>query len=488
MSVGLAPGLKEAVSRIAARAEEYRRLSRLADPSESSQHPAAFCAELLADLRAAAGEPAEALALAASAHPKLSLFHVLSAHLAREAGDFATVASHATAALALDQWDLYAQRMLLAASAGSLALETETDRWLRTRFCPRPFQVLETRTNGDASTCCSSWMPATIGNIYRQGAEEIWNSPAAREIRRSVLDGDFRYCSRMFCPKITSRALPRKDEMGPVGGLGRFEQRLARGPKRVLLSHDRSCNLSCPSCRTRVIVARKSEQERMAEVTESVLLPLMADARLVKITGSGDPFASNHFRQLMTRLDGAAFPDLKLEIQTNGLLLDRQSWAELRLDGRVDSIWVSIDAARRETYELVRRGGAFGKLLKSLVFISRMRRAGRFRFFELAFVVQWRNYREIPEAIALARRIGADSVSLQVIRNWGTFTLPEFQRHNIADPNHPEHAEFLQVLKDRRLLWPEVQLGNLAPLHAAALASKSSGNQRRSRSPGTGDL
>ncbi len=472
MKVELAPGLEEVVSRIAARAEEYRGLSRLADPSECSQHPAAFCAERLAELTGAGLEPAGALAAAVSAFPKLSLFHVLSAHHAREAGDLAAVAAHAGAALALDQWDLYAQRMRLAAAAGSVALETETDRWLRTRFCPRPFQVLETRTNGDASPCCSSWMPATIGNIYRQSAEEIWDSPAAREIRRSVLEGDFRYCSRMFCPKITSRALPGKDEIGPVGGLGRFEQRLSRGPKRVLLSHDRSCNLSCPSCRTRVIVARKSEQERMAEVTETVLLPLLADARLVKITGSGDPFASNHYRQLMTRLDGTAFPNLKLEIQTNGLLLDRQSWAELRLDGRVDSIWVSIDAARRETYELVRRGGAFRKLLKCLVFISRMRRDGRFRFFELAFVVQWRNYREIPEAIALARRIGADSISFQVIRNWGTFTLAEFQRQAIADPSHPEHGQFLQVLRDPRLLWPEVQLGNLAPLHAAALGGR----------------
>src|SRR6185295_18867756 len=91
-------------------------------------------------------------------------------------------------------------------------------------------------------------------------------------------------------------------------------------------------------------------------------------------------FASHHFRHLITKLDAPRFSKLRLRLQTNGLLLDEEAWTDLRLDGRVDSIWISIDAAHADTYERLRRGGSFERLLRNLDFVSRLRRERRFRF------------------------------------------------------------------------------------------------------------
>ena len=38
---------------------------------------------------------------------------------------------------------------------------------------------------------------------------DVWNSSGAQEIRRSILDGDYSYCSRTLCPMIANDNLPR---------------------------------------------------------------------------------------------------------------------------------------------------------------------------------------------------------------------------------------------------------------------------------------
>jgi hypothetical protein len=218
-----------------------------------------------------------------------------------------------------------------------------------------------------------------IGDYREQAPDAIWNSPAAREVRRSILDGDFRYCSRVLCPLIVDRRLPRREEVTNPRHKEIIERRrtyVPWRPRRVLMSQDRTCNLSCPSCRTAVFTARKDEQERLNALFDKTILPLLADARQVKMSGSGDPLASGHFRHVLKRLDRRDHPRLEVELQTNGLLLDRRAWEELGLEGLVGSVWVSIDAATPETYAVVRRGGELGRLLDNLAFLGRAARPG----------------------------------------------------------------------------------------------------------------
>ncbi len=238
------------------------------------------------------------------------------------------------------------------------------------------------------------------------------------------------------------------------------------------MSQDQSCNLSCPSCRTKLILARKNEQDRLNEIFEAVILPLLRDARQVKITGSGDPFASGHYRHVLKRLSRREFPQLRVQLQTNGVLLDRRAWQELGLDGLVESVWVSIDAARPETYAIVRRGGSFGKLLQNFEFLGALRRQGHIRHLRLDFVVQALNFREMPEAVDIARAFGFDRIHFQMIRNWGTFTVAEFDRHFIGSPDHPDYGEFLEVLRHPNLAWAGVDWSNVRQLYERAKAEQ----------------
>ena len=103
---------------------------------------------------------------------------------------------------------------------------------------------------------------------------------------------------------------------------------------------------------------------------------------------------------------------LRVDLQTNGLLM-ASSWDELQLDGLVDRVYVSIDATRAPTYEAVRRGGSFARLLDNLAFAAEKRRSGLINHVRLDFVVQTLNFREMPEAVELVQRFGFDGLKFQ---------------------------------------------------------------------------
>ena len=147
-------------------------------------------------------------------------------------------------------------------------------------------------------------------------------------------------------------------------------------------------------------------------------------------------------------------------------------WQELGLDGLVESVWVSIDAARPETYAIVRRGGSFGKLLQNFEFLGALRREGHVRHLRLDFVVQARNFREMSDAVDIARAFGFDRIHFQMIRNWGTFTVAEFDRRFIGSPDHPDYGEFLEVLRHPNLAWAGVDWSNVRQLYDRAKAEQ----------------
>src|SRR5208283_5759463 len=134
---------------------------------------------------------------------------------------------------------------------------------------------------------------------------------------------------------------------------GRLDELISH-PRQLILSHDQSCNLACPSCRTGYIVAKGEEQARLESVMENTILPLLKNAQYVNVTGSGDPFGSKHFRRLLKRITKEEFPKLKIDLHTNGQLFDERAWSDLGLEDFVRYVQISIDAANADTYKIVR--------------------------------------------------------------------------------------------------------------------------------------
>jgi MoaA/NifB/PqqE/SkfB family radical SAM enzyme len=345
-------------------------------------------------------------------------------------------------------------------SAGSSVSDTEA--YLQSHFCLEPFRTLETSPLGLAYVCCPSWLPKPIGDLYTN-PETLWTGQEAQAIRASIIDGSFKYCSRIHCSRITNRSLPRRDAPEVRAIVNEYATAPAPElyPRNVILSHDRSCNLSCPSCRPKLIVAGKAKQAELDSLIETTILPLLRRAETVKITGSGDPFGSNHFRRLIKRLNKQDFPRLVIDLHTNGQLWDERAWNELNLKGRVGAAHISIDAADPGIYAIVRRGGDFGRLLKNLAFVRALRQSGEIRHLTFSMVVQAMNFRQMPAFVRLGQEYAADHIVFEMIRKPLAFTKEEYEKVFIGSPAHPEHAELLDVLRAPELSLPSVEAGNI---------------------------
>jgi molybdenum cofactor biosynthesis enzyme MoaA len=401
--------------------------------------------------------------------------HVFKTMLARLYGFFGRQ-QNAPWLVASSHWierNIMVKRRQRRCAADASRANDDVEAYLQTHFCPNPFTTLETTHQGLAYVCCPIWLPTPIGRLDAD-PQELWAGPTAQKLRQSIADGSFRYCSRVHCPAITNRSLPARESPLAQDILKSFATTGGEipPPKRIILSHDKSCNLSCPSCRAMMVVADKARQAKLDSMIERVIVPLLRGAEQVTITGSGDPFGSNHFRNLIKRITNAGargsdeFPHLKIDLQTNGQLWDQRAWQELGLAGRVHYAQISIDAVTPDTYAFVRRGGSFERLLKNLEFVRELRRSGEIAYLEFSMVVQSRNFREIPAFIELGADYAADRVSFQMIRKRDIFSGDEHKEAFIGSPDHPDYEEFVALLRQRDWMTPrpggpEVQIGNV---------------------------
>lgn len=337
---------------------------------------------------------------------------------------------------------------------------------LQDRFCSKPFtelHVLERTTH----LCCASWLPTSAGDLSTANWDQVWNAEPAQAVRASIHDGSYRHCNKMACPAIQAGTLPTKEEavrQWPqlAALIAERETEMAQGPEEVNLAYDATCNLSCPSCRTEIIAADSAKRQRYAEMQERAILPMLRGARSVFITGSGDPFASKNFRQLMEQLTPGDYPDLRFRIMTNAMLLTPREWERFpALHARVQSLQISIDGASKHSHELLRRGARWEVMEENLRFAADLLAQGMVEALHLCFTVQVDNFHEMGAAVALAEALDATGIYFGKLTNWGTFSPEEYAQKAVFAPSHPQHAAFLAAMADPRLRSPRVNLGNL---------------------------
>ena len=249
---------------------------------------------------------------------------------------------------------------------------------------------------------------------------------------------------------------------------------LETDPTFINFCNDPSCNLSCPSCRIEKLILRTgpefdARQEIQNKVVEGFISEPSDKAFTINVTGSGDPFASKVFRDFLFDLKGADFPNMLVNLQTNGVLFTQKNWERLhKIHQNLQAMFISFDAATADTYAITRRGGNWDMLLENVRFLSRRREEGFFKILRLDFVVQVDNYHEMPAFIRLAKSLKADRASFSMVTDWGTWPKEIYETKCIWKETHPEFAEFIRVLRDPVFSDPIVELGNLTEAHTLA--------------------
>jgi tetratricopeptide (TPR) repeat protein len=351
-------------------------------------------------------------------------------------------------------------------------------RALDLAVCTHPFTRLEITPDGFAHVCCASLVPTAIGNIESENAAEIISSEMARKMRRSVLDGSYKYCNHLTCPLMIREQLPSKSD-------ARILQDAVLGPavstqddtvaeiRDLAFGYDWSCNLSCPSCRRETIVDHQKQSSERSHHIQRHVAPLLPKLQSLYINNSGEFLFSRPSRELLQSIDPAQHPNLKIDLISNGTLFSEREWQKFsNIHGLVRSIRISIDAATKETFELLRRGGRWENLIENLRFIGVMLRRGEIDVFMSAFTYQLRNFREMPAFVSFAEEMGANRVSFERLAPSASMTYEEFVANAVHLPTHPLHAQFLDILKDQAMssstVASEFEYPFAAALHSVA--------------------
>jgi len=272
-----------------------------------------------------------------------------------------------------------------------------------------------------------------------------------QKLSESIVDGSYRFCNANACEYLRNERAHAVPLSPPaLVEWARREDLLDPGsmPAVMNFGFDRSCNLGCNYCRKEIFQPNASGRALIAAIDANIFGSTFDGVERIILLGEGDPFASPFYREQLRDYDWSRYPQLRIKIQTNGLLLTPTMWKSIvRSHAAIDWISVSVDAATTETYAK-NRGGDFQQLLRNLEFIANLRALGDINRFFINFLVQANNFREIPDFARLGRHLGCDLIEFQRLENWGTYTSLEYAERAVHEPIHADYNHFLQILRD----------------------------------------
>jgi wyosine [tRNA(Phe)-imidazoG37] synthetase (radical SAM superfamily) len=95
-------------------------------------------------------------------------------------------------------------------------------------------------------------------------------------------------------------------------------------------------------------------------------------------------------------------------LHTNGLLCDEKSCKDLGIIDKIYSVLVSINAASKDTYEDIMRGGVWETLIRNIEWLTYMKKQKKIKKLFFSFIVQRKNFKEMRDFIYFARKYDAD--------------------------------------------------------------------------------
>lgn len=358
---------------------------------------------------------------------------------------------------------------------------------LKGRYCLQPFTNVDIHSNSGVRCCSESWMPSWIGDFSQNSIAEIWNSQTIQEIRQSVLDGTYQFCDWHQCPfycndqyyMYSREDLEHPENLSDVDRnritkYAPWIQYLLEGktkldimPANYNLAYDETCNLKCPSCRRETMIfTHGPEYEARLAIQTKFLQEIETrgfdNVGRFNLTGGGEPFISKLFRDFLFNFDGSKHPNLNINIQSNGVLFTPEVWGKMaKIHDNFNEVIISLDASRAETYDKIRVNGDFKALLQNIEFLAGLRQENKIKRLMLAFVVQQKNYKEMVEAIKIGQQFNVDLFIFNLLNNWWSWPLEEFEQNAIWKVYHPEYPDFIEVLTDPIFDEPLIDLGNM---------------------------
>lgn len=243
-------------------------------------------------------------------------------------------------------------------------------------------------------------------------------------------------------------------------------------PRRVAIETIFGCNLSCVMCPIDLPAGRKKGIMDWKLFTKIIgdLLPYREHIELLDYFCLGEPLLDKLLFKRISYAKERGFQNMS--ISTNAMLLNPENQQAL-LESKIDTVIFSIDGAKAETHEAIRRRAKFDMVVKNCVETIERRNAGNYQTrFLIRFVRQDANRSEWDVFKAFwgekIRRERRDFIGCLDARSWGSVHFPVERTERIEKMACPQISEILYILSDGTVPlccndWnkPEYNFGNV---------------------------
>lgn len=275
---------------------------------------------------------------------------------------------------------------------------------------------------GKVFSCCHM-KPPELGNIYETPLKELANSPAVLETRKASLAGKLKCLPSCNLINYEKQLIDPADEFVDYQNMNYLH-----------LNFGHYCNIRCDMCKIQTHFDNNKSKLDPKVLKENIDLSPFKE---IVIQG-GEPLFISECREYLDYLGQIG---MKYVLLTNGLLIDDDTALQLAKDA--ERVVISINAATKQTHELVNRGSNFDQVKSNIQSIKRAREEQETNMvLNGRMTLTTHALHEIPLFIQSYKELGFDTINF----GFDKATVPSYLTANL-DFNAQLFKDIMEALQ-----------------------------------------
>lgn len=173
------------------------------------------------------------------------------------------------------------------------------------------------------------------------------------------------------------------------------------------------CNLSCPMCLHSIKKSQKMDMtlDQFKNILDQ--LPFLADLTL---QGLGEPLLNPDLLQMIKE---ARKRKIRIGFFTNGTLLNKENASKI-IESGLDWIYVSLDTTDKKTYEKIRKGASYEKVIENVKEFLNMKKPENKPKAGFWSLIMEDTVLDVSNIIDLAEKVKMEKIVFQsAVHSWG---------------------------------------------------------------------
>ena len=192
---------------------------------------------------------------------------------------------------------------------------------------------------------------------------------------------------------------------------GNFGKYLGIRPFKLKIDTVNQCNLRCIMCHfSNPEVSRQKKTEISPENFSKIAAEIFPFCSQVFLSFSTEPLIHSQLDKILTITADYQIPSVSMT--TNGLLLNERIIDSI-INSNITNLYISIDGASKETYEKIRIGGKFDRLISNIksLNLAKEKIGSKIPHLAFNFTMMYSNILDLPDLIRLAHELKVETVA-----------------------------------------------------------------------------